>query len=337
MIRGEKREKLTPEGVLQKITSYDIFRMYMPDGNWRVNQVTISPFMRGNHYEKVPSFIIGNRTGVLHFCDFGDPDRRGDCFTFVKLLHNIPNMDEVLKKIDNDFGLGIGSSPLRDYKKVIGEYQQPEELGKRYALIQVITRKFNKEELDFWKEYHLDLHEIRGAGIYALSKVYLNKSLHSARDNEIRFGYLYDGGFWKIYTPFAEKKRKWLSNVPVSLSYGLENLDKEHNTLICDSLKDYLVCRKVYPYICQVQNESLAAFSTETISYIKENSKEVFYGGDSDDPGKKASYAITNAFGFRHINPPDYLLKEGIKDFAAWGRSYGIESLREHFIKKGLL
>ena len=88
--------------------------------------------------------------------------------------------------------------------------------------------------------------------------------------------------------------------------------------------------------MCHVQNESLAAFSHETVTYLKEHSKEVYYGGDSDSPGKQASYAITQAFGFKHINPPDELLKEGIKDFADWARYKGLEEVENHFVKKGL-
>jgi hypothetical protein len=162
----------------------------------------------------------------------------------------------------------------------------------------------------------------------------LNKQLFSLKDNELRFGYFYDG-FWKIYFPNKEKRGKWLSNVPLNTTYGLKNLNNEHNSLICKSLKDYMVCKKIYPNVCHVQNESLAAFSNETVDFINKNSKDVFYGGDSDRPGKDASFAITRAFGFKHINPPDNLLPE-IKDFADWSKEKGLQELENHFVKKRL-
>src|SRR3990172_12448673 len=108
MITGQKRFKLTPENVLMKISEYDIFRYYMTDTSWKINQVTISPFPRSNGgYEKNPSFLIGNRSGNLYYIDFSDTSKRGDCFTFVKQLYNLLNLDEVLNKIDQDFGLNI--------------------------------------------------------------------------------------------------------------------------------------------------------------------------------------------------------------------------------------
>jgi hypothetical protein len=85
-----------------------------------------------------------------------------------------------------------------------------------------------------------------------------------------------------------------------------------------------------------VQNESISAFSEETVKIIKENSKDVFYGGDSDEMGKHNSWIITENFGFHHINPPDKYLPE-INDFADWGKAYGLIKLKEHFINKGVL
>ena len=134
----------------------------------------------------------------------------------------------------------------------------------------------------------------------------------------------------------GEKKRKWVSNVPLNTAYGLFNLSPDKNTLICKSLKDYMVCKKVYNHVCHVQNESLSAFSEDTIKYIIENSKEVYYGGDSDAPGKMASRLISETFKWNHINSPDRLLPE-IKDFADWGKKEGLEVIKEHFKQKGLI
>jgi hypothetical protein len=245
-------------------------------------------------------------------------------------------MNDVLVKIDNDFGLGISSKEnVNKYKEIVKQYKQPEESIKRYSLIQVKTKKFTKQELEYWNSYHIDIEDLRKENVYSVDKVYLNKQLFYTNPYELTFGYLYDG-HWKIYRPYSTNKRgKWLSNVPLTTVKGLENLRPNKNTLICKSLKDYMVCKKVYPYVCHIQNESTAALSDETVEFIRNNSKEVFYGGDSDEPGKKASFDITQSFGFRHINPPDDLLPD-IKDFADWGKEKGLRELESHFIKKRL-
>lgn len=335
MIQGKKKLTLTSECILSKITSYDIMRWYMPNKDWVLNRATLSPFRQEEH----ESFLIGNRHGEVTFIDFGDATKRGDCFTFVKLLYNLPTLDDTLRKIDNDFGLGILSNTgdVGKYRAIVANYKQPEEMGKRYSIIQCVTRKFTNEELRYWNDYYQSLDDLRANHIYSIKELYVNKQKYPLKDGDLRFGYLYEGGYWKIYRPFEDKKRKWICNVPITTTYGLESLNSDKNALICKSLKDMLVCKKVYEHTCHVQNESLAAFSDHTINYIKEHSKEAFYGGDSDKPGKEASYAITRAFDFKHINPPDELLKSCCKDFADWAKSKGLEDVRKHFIKKRLI
>lgn len=331
MINGKKKIELTIESILKFVSSYDIFYKWMPKG-WKPNVVTYSPFRN----EQNPSFVVGNKFDELTFIDF-TTGQKGDCFTFVKYLFNLNSIDDVLRIIDKEFDLGIISgSSTQEYKKIISEYKQPEELGKRYSLIQCITKPFTKDDINYWGSYFQDVSDLRANNIYSLKKIYLNKQLYSIKNNELVFGYLYNSLNWKIYFPGREKKGKWLSNVPLSTSYGLENLDRENNSLITKSLKDYLVCRKIYPYVSHVQNESLSAFSEETIEHISNNSKRVFYGGDSDKAGKEASYIITNTLGYKHINPPDRLLPQ-VKDFSDWAKKEQLKTLEEYFKQKKLI
>ena len=332
MIKGEKRVSLSKEAIFSKITPYDIFRYYMPDTKWKLNVTTHSPFRQ----DKRPSFVIGNRDGTILFIDFADSTKKGDCFKFVQLLYNIP-LSEAMRLIDRDFGLGIvAKNNVGEYQRIISEYEAPEiVVEKKYAKIQVVTRAFTNAELEYWNQYHQSEDDLKANNVYAVKKVYLNREQLIMQEKEMMFGYLY-GDRWKIYVPYPSTTgRKWLSNVPLVTTKGLENLRPDKNTLICKSLKDYMVCRKIYPHVCHIQNESTAAFSDDTVEFIKNNSKQVFYGGDSDRPGKKASFQITKSFGFKHINPPDELLPE-VKDFADWGKQKGLEVIQNHFIKKGL-
>jgi hypothetical protein len=102
MINGVRKTKLSIEAILSRISEYDIFRFYMPNQDWKINRVTYSPFRHENN----PSFMIGNKMGYLLFIDYADTSKRGDCFNFVQMVHNLPNMSETLRKIDKDFGLG---------------------------------------------------------------------------------------------------------------------------------------------------------------------------------------------------------------------------------------
>jgi hypothetical protein len=332
MIQGKKRQELTVKAILDKISDYDIFRMYMPDKSWKLNQVTYSPFRKENN----PSFLIGNRRGYITFIDFADTSLRGDCFTFVKLLYGFNNLYDALKMIDKDFGLGIIGAHTGEYKKIVAEYKQP-EITKRNSLIQVVTRKFTNNELEYWNSYHQSLDDLRANNVYAIKKVFLNKQLFYTKETEMVFGYLYDG-HWKIYRPYGDKKNKWVpNNVPITAMDGKEDIINCKTAFINKSKKDYMVMKKIFPCSCAVQNEGLGCFSPENVEYLKANSDKQILSFDSDVIGVQNSQQITKLFDFGYANVPRKYLKEGIKDWADLAKAHGLQTIEEYLKHKQLL
>lgn len=332
MIQGKRKITLTSEAILDKISDFDIFMRYMPNKDWKLNHITYSPFRKENH----PSFLIGNRKGYISFIDFADTNLRGDCFQFVKLIFNFASHNDVLRYIDKDFDLGITSGVSAEgYKQIVSEYKQP-EITKRSALIQVVTRKFTKEELAYWNLYHQDISDLRANNVYGISKVYLNKQLFYMKDTDLRFGYFYDG-FWKIYRPFADKKSKWMpNNVPITTMDGKEDVKHCKMAFINKSKKDYMVMKKIFPCSCAVQNEGIACFSTENVDYLKANSDIQILSFDSDVTGVQNSQQITKIFNFEYANVPRKYLKEGIKDWADLSKAHGLKTIEDYLQKKGL-
>jgi DNA primase len=334
MIQGDIKVRLTPRAVLSKISEYDIFRFYMPDKSWKLNQATLSPFRQENN----PSFIIGNKKGFISFIDFADTSKRGDCFTFVKMLYNLSSMDEVLKMIDRDFGLGfLSNTSTGEYKRITSEYKQPEDLGKRYSLIQVVTRKFTQEELAYWNQYYQSLDDLRANNVYSIKQVFLNRKKFPIKETELRFGYLYDG-HWKIYRPFGDKKSKWVpNNVPITTMDGRDDIVNCSVAFINKSKKDYMVMKKVFPCCCAVQNEGVACFSDENVEYLKANSDRQILSFDADDVGVKNSQMITKLFDFEYANVPRKYLTEGIKDWADLAKEHGLGAIESYLKEKKLL
>ncbi len=321
--------------ILQRLSPYDIFRYYMPNKDWSINQSTHSPFRKDDN----PSFIIGNKSGNLNFIDYADTSFRGDCFHFVKTLYNLPSVNEVLMLIDKDFGLGLmgHSENLGAYKRITSEYKQPEELGKRYTNIQVVPKKFTNEELAYWNEFHQDIQDLRDNNIFSISKVFLNKQLFNFKPLELKFGYYYNG-HWKIYQPHADKKHKWIpNNVPITTMEGLENIRGVSYAFINKSKKDYMVVKKLLESTCATQNEGIGCFTIENVAYLKENSERQILSFDSDIPGVTASQQITKLCGFDYMNVPRQYLSEGIKDWADLARARGMHTVEAIFKEKGLL
>ena len=333
MIQGTKRVKLTCENVLNMITEYDIYKMYMPHQNWKINTVTYSPFRN----EKHPSFIIGYRGGALNFIDFGDSSRKGGCFNFVTMLFNISLID-ALMMIDRDFDLGIVSgSSTRNYERIVADYEQPTSTSKREYFIQVKTRKFTNEELAYWNSYYQDVDDLRANNVYSIDTVYLNKQKFPLKETELRFGYLYEG-HWKIYRPFADKKNKWMpNNVPITMMDGLQDIKDCDVAFINKSKKDYMVMKKVFPCCCAVQNEGMGCFSEENVEYIKENSDVQILSFDSDETGVKNSQLITEKFGFDYCNVPRIYLEEGIKDWADLARIHGLKTIEKYLTQREII
>ncbi len=334
MIKGKKYVRISAELILSKISEYDIFRFYMPNNGWKLGQATYSPFRD----EKNPSFLVGVRGDTIMFIDFGDTSMKGDCFEFVKKLYNIPTFHEVLIKIDNDFNLGIGSgSDSKEYKKIIKSYSQPEMVSKDYSFIQVKTRSFTHEELAYWNEYYQDIEDLKANNVFSIAEVYLNKKRIVIPDNELRFGYLYDG-HWKIYRPFSDRRWKWMpNNVPITAMDGKDDITNCNVAFINKSKKDYMVMKKLYPCCCAVQNEGMGCFSDENVQFLLDNSSRQILSFDSDETGVSNSKKITEMFGFDYCNVPRQFLKDGIKDWADLAKVHGLKVIEEYLINKNII
>lgn len=333
MIGGKTKETLTKEAILSRISEYDIFRRYIPH-KFELNKATYSVFRN----ETNPSMVVGSKrgTGGLYFIDFADTSKKGNCFEFVKLLFNLPTFHEVLKMIDKDFCLGISDGRAGEYSRIISSYEQP-VIEKKYSVIQVVVRKFTKEELAYWNQYHQSEQDLKDNNIYSVEKIYFNKMRFALKDTELRFGYLY-GDRWKIYRPFSDRKVKWMpNNVPITEMDGKKDIEHCRIAIITKSKKDYMVMKKVYPHCCAVQNEGVSCFSKENVLYLKDNSDVQILSFDSDEVGVKNSQQITKLFDFQYLNVPKAHLSEGIKDWADFAKTYGLPAIEDYLKQKQLL
>jgi hypothetical protein len=247
-------------------------------------------------------------------------------------------MDDVLRMIDRDFGLGfLPGTSTEKYKEIQKEYKQPEDLGKRYSLIQVVTRKFTNEELAYWNQYYQSLDDLRANNVYSIKQLFLNRKKFPLKETDLRFGYFYDG-HWKIYRPFGDKKSKWVpNNVPITTMDGKEDIANCSVAFINKSKKDYMVMKKVFPCCCAVQNEGVACFSDENVEYLKANSDRQILSFDADDVGVKNSQMITKLFDFEYANVPRKYLSEGIKDWADLAKEHGLRAIISYLNEKKLL
>jgi len=324
---SKKVEPITLDQILEKVTEFDIFKAEFPH---LVIRRPVKNWARG---EKDPSLVVYvTDSGHLKYKDFGDSEWSGGPVDFVMKAYGL-KYGQALEKIAQYFG--IKSTGIEEYQPKVLNYQKPILEAKRYTLIQVHAKEWDEASLNYWKAYGITINDLRDNDVWNVKEWFLNRKRQYIGDGELCFGYKY-GDCWKIYYPNRPKTEgKWWSNVPLVTAGGLKNLSKDHNTLVTKSLKDYIVCKKIYPYTCYIQNESIGAISEQTGIYITENSKEVFYAGDGDLAGKTASYKITEKWHWKHINPPDRLLPD-VKDFSDWRKAEGRLPILKHFKNKNL-
>lgn len=323
----KKAPEITKTSILNKVSDYDIYRHYT-NTDLKIGRAINSVFRKDNN----PSMVIRmGQDGELHHTDYGDDRYYGDCVDLVQQLYGI-GYQQAIQKIAVDMQLVNGTD---DYKKLVSSYNKPVMSQKRYCIIQIAARKWEDRDREYWGRFHITEEMLRNQHVYPLKEVFINRKKEKLAKDEICYAYWYDKGI-KVYWPTRPKGGKWKSNIPLDTPVHLENLSKEHNALVVKSLKDYLVCVQLYPYTCYVQNESIGSVSEQTARYINENSRKVYYGGDSDEPGKKASYRITEKYQWLHINPPNRLLPDR-KDWADWAEQEGLEAIRQHLIAKKVI
>lgn len=339
MIR-EIRKQISAEDILKKITDYDIYRYYL--GSFKPGFVFCNPIRK----ERTPSFLVVNKYGFYHHKDFGDAYWHGNCFQLVQQIFKC-SYDEALRMIDADMNLGILSEKT-SLPKV--NWEQPIVEVKLAPNIQVITRKFNKEELNYWKQYGQCEENLIRENVFAPKSIFRNKQLLPSE--LLTFCYFEKNTeTFKIYRPFGETEkdtllhmRKWDSSIPFNITEGLENIKNSDIAIIVKAKKDLLVLKKVLGInsICNTQGEDINCLSKETLEYIKSNSKKQIIVSDNDKKGKEFSLQLTKEHGFLHCNVDDNIPnkeKPGkfVKDFAELYSQYGEEAVLNHFKRKNII
>src|SRR6478752_6971262 len=107
----------------------------------------------GELYKKITpfdiyQFLIGTKTGNWRHFDFADEKWRGGAIDLVQQIHNC-SFTEALERIQKDFRLG------ENKQREVIKWETPKVVQFHPPTIKIITRRMNKEELEYWNSYHL--------------------------------------------------------------------------------------------------------------------------------------------------------------------------------------
>lgn len=317
---------LDEEYVLSRISESTIFSNYF--GNFELRKIYNSPFRR----DKDPStgFYI-SRSGNIIFNDLKTGEKL-NCFRFVAKLYGL-KYHEAITKIAQDFGLIDNYRPRFD-KNIV--FKIEEDIRKE-TIIQFEPAKWHKIYLDYWRQGDILEEDIPKDELYPVKRLWLNK--REIETKEIRFAQLvrHEGKIYtKVYSPYSPTM-KWLSNIPLSIPFGMDTLSNASTTIIiAKSFKDRLVLKRIFTDVIATQNESEAALTLAIQDQLKKQYSKRIICWDNDRTGVENCKKF-NDKGFGYFNiPHEYYLNFGIKDPFDFVSYYGIEELKKLLVNKGL-
>lgn len=226
----KKKEPLTIEYILSKVSEYDIYASYI--GQFKPGLIYNSPFRKDTN----PSFgvFLSKRTGKLLFKDHGS-GVCGDVIKFVREITGISNYNDVLQEIVRK---------LKITNKTVLKSTKPIE--SKETVIGIVRQAFTKIDEQYWGSYHISMPTLEKYNVHSI-KYYLCNGIVKGiyKDENPMYAYKVYNNF-KIYRPLGDKFTKWRNNLTEFDVQGYAQLPKKGNLLIITkSLKDVMVLHEM--------------------------------------------------------------------------------------------
>jgi hypothetical protein len=317
---------LTKDNLLRLISSYDIFKYYIPSFK-EVGQGFRSELRNDSN----PTCFIYVRGNELVYKDFASQGNLS-CFDYVAQKYNLTYYQS-LQVIALDFKLDLSfvktvnnHSPLKT--PIVHNYKISEK-DTKLCEISVIIRDFNLYDKEYWnKKYNITVKELKKFKVFPLDCFFINGTFINS--NTLTYGYylgleeLTNRQLWKIYKPLIKNnsKGKWFTNADYRTILGYANLPEYGELLIITkSLKDVIVLNKANLIAISAHAEGII-IQEDTINHLKERFKKIIVIFDNDKVG------ILNANKYKEkYNLPIYFLPESIKDPSDFVEYYSLEDL----------
>jgi hypothetical protein len=315
-------EDLTKEIIFKYVTSYEIFKKY--SRNFReVGRSFLSDFRQ----ESNPSCQISFIGNDLLYTDFG-LGKSFRAINFVMALFGL-TYHEALKKINEDFGLGLGVNVgQRGGSKVHRiNVSEVNTNFKKHEIKSILVRKRNylQHDLEFWGRFGITKPTLELFNVVPISNYWINGKHYLAAKHSYSYNFYFEDNIYrrKIYQPFS--KLKWLSNGgkvvqgEVALPYGGELL------IITKSLKDVMTLYEL-GYTAVAPNAESMFLPIEYFEKQRQRFKRIVILFDNDETGQVFSHRFFDLYDIdKEIFIPQ---KYGCKDISDLVCSYGMDEAK---------
>ena len=331
------RPDLNINEIEQRENDYSLFHKYCKSFK-KIKIKFRAEFRKDNH----PSASINEYKGRLWYKDFGNPNQEKayDIYQFIMKKFNL-SFFETLKKINEDFNLGLGYntnvkiSPVKYKIKTVSKIEKIDDIP---SIIKIKKIKFTNKHINYWMQYDITKDKVllltKKYNISAISHFWLTTSKLNNKMyvvNDIGFNYDY---YWhlgvllrKIYLPNQTKSR-FFTNCNKLITQGYEQLPTTGNLVfITSSLKDVVILNNCGFDAVAPSNENI--FIQEHIfEDLKNRFKKIvlYYDNDfnkSTNWGKKFAEKYSKKYNIPYITTPDNTEKDP-SDFC---KSFGKKEL----------
>ena len=325
-------KRITREELLQQVDSNSIFNFYF--GPFEPYRKSYPSIFRKDSNPSTGFFI--NADGEVVYSDLATGEKWG-AIAFVAKLFNL-GFQEAIDKIAEDFGIKANKQGIiAPIAKAVRRKLKP----KQEKIIKISTHGWNEQNLAFWKEYEIYVGELKRHDIYPIANLYVNDYLIPNENSLPRYAFHIKEGdkeYMKIYSPYDSKEKKWLSNSPLKIPFGYKLVEYKSNRLIITkSMKDMIVCKKFFPDVIALQNESPNSWNDDILNPIVEKFEDVLIWFDNDKAGLEAlNYYKEKGFSTFHF-PVKFLEKHGVKDPADFIKKWGSYYFKVFLKQNGLI
>ena len=267
------------------------------------------------------SFYMGKQGDII-FKDFSG-DFSGDFINVVMRLHGC-SYYKALNIIANDFGIINKPNLPKTNKQIVISNTKFEKSDN--TMIQIESQDFKNYELDWWKQYNIDLGLLNFYKVFSCKTVFLNGEIFSfSSKHNLTFGY-YEGKdsnhneLWRIYFP-NKKNYRFISNWKASVIQGYKQLPPTgHILIITKSLKDVMTLKSFGVNAIAPCSENLF-ISDKQLEKLQARFKQIYLFYDNDYAGITNMNKIRKKYNVKCLWIPR---KYGVKDISDYCKRYGV-------------
>jgi hypothetical protein len=235
---------------------------------------------------------------------------------------------DILYKIEADFN--IKELNLEDKRQLELEtlaFKKPEL---KPADIKVSTIKFNKKDLNYWKQFGITPEILSFYNVKKVSKAWIANQLWYIQ-NEIDPCYRYkEKEKFKLYRPLADKKNKFRTNYFGGLLEGYTQLPHKGELLILTkALKDVMMFHSIGINAVAVRSENTPV-SQNAFNLLNNRFEKIYIWLDADNAGILGAEKLSNLYNLPIIHHDPELGKDPSEIYVNNGKEQIIEIIKNN-------